>query len=194
MSLPHRIAKEKFAPSSQTETIELNGLWNACSTIGKDLSQPIKSCLTWAPIRAYLSLWTVAASSLPPRVLLLFKADSIARAQSAAQAVSGRPADTVARDEDFWFNVRHAFTVDRNMINLNNGGVSPVAQDRDGHRDPLSRNGEHEPVLLHVERARSGHRDRAPAPGARPSAAIRKKSRSRATPAKRSKSFSLAWI
>lgn len=38
----------------------------------------------------------------------------------------GRPADTVARDEDFWFNVRHAFTVDRNMVNLNNGGVSPA--------------------------------------------------------------------
>ncbi len=42
------------------------------------------------------------------------------------QGVAGRPADTVARDEDFWFNVRHAFTVDRNMINLNNGGVSPA--------------------------------------------------------------------
>jgi isopenicillin-N epimerase len=55
-----------------------------------------------------------------------FQADSLLRAQSAVQSVSGRPADTVARDEDFWFNVRHAFTVDRNMINLNNGGVSPA--------------------------------------------------------------------
>ena len=54
-----------------------------------------------------------------------FQADSVLRAQSAAQAVVGRPADTVARDEDFWLNIRHAFTVDRNMINLNNGGVSP---------------------------------------------------------------------
>ncbi len=54
-----------------------------------------------------------------------FQADSVLRAQSAAQAVTGRPADTVARDEDFWLNIRHAFTVDRNMINLNNGGVSP---------------------------------------------------------------------
>jgi selenocysteine lyase/cysteine desulfurase len=48
------------------------------------------------------------------------------RAQSAVASVAGRPADTVARDEDFWFNVRHDFTVDRNMINLNNGGVSPA--------------------------------------------------------------------
>jgi len=51
---------------------------------------------------------------------------SLARAQSAVSSVAGRAADTVARDEDFWFNIRHAFTVDRNMINLNNGGVSPA--------------------------------------------------------------------
>lgn len=58
-------------------------------------------------------------------VVAALRADSLLRAQSAVASVSGRPADTVARDEDFWFNVRHAFTVDRNMINLNNGGVSP---------------------------------------------------------------------
>src|SRR3954463_15972701 len=55
-----------------------------------------------------------------------FQADAVLRAQSAVSAISGRAADSVARDEDFWFNVRHAFTVDRNMINLNNGGVSPA--------------------------------------------------------------------
>jgi isopenicillin-N epimerase len=54
-----------------------------------------------------------------------FRPDSTARAQTAASGAAGRPADAVARDEDFWFNVRHAFTVDRNIINLNNGGVSP---------------------------------------------------------------------
>jgi selenocysteine lyase/cysteine desulfurase len=58
-------------------------------------------------------------------ILAAFQADSLARAQSAVLSVGGRPADTVARDEDFWFNIRHAFTVDRNMINLNNGGVAP---------------------------------------------------------------------
>jgi len=55
-----------------------------------------------------------------------FQATSVARAQDAIATVAGRPADTVARDEDFWFNIRHAFTVDRNMINLNNGGVAPA--------------------------------------------------------------------
>ena len=54
-----------------------------------------------------------------------FQSDAIQRAQAAAQSAGGRPADSLARDEDFWFQVRHAFTVDRNIINLNNGGVSP---------------------------------------------------------------------
>jgi isopenicillin-N epimerase len=61
---------------------------------------------------------TAAITVLQPHALALV--------QEAARGVSGRPADTVARDEDFWFTVRHAFTVDRNMINLNNGGVSPA--------------------------------------------------------------------
>lgn len=35
-------------------------------------------------------------------------------------------ADDVARDEDFWMEVARAFTVDRTLVNLNNGGVSPA--------------------------------------------------------------------
>jgi isopenicillin-N epimerase len=45
---------------------------------------------------------------------------------SAPTSVHGKNAEAAARDEDFWFHVRHAFTVDRNVINLNNGGVSPA--------------------------------------------------------------------
>jgi selenocysteine lyase/cysteine desulfurase len=33
--------------------------------------------------------------------------------------------EEIARDESFWFQVQQAFTVDRSLINLNNGGVSP---------------------------------------------------------------------
>jgi isopenicillin-N epimerase len=58
--------------------------------------------------------------------LAAFQMNSVARAQKAGQSVTGRPADLVARDEDYWFNIREAFTVDRTMINLNNGGVSPA--------------------------------------------------------------------
>ncbi len=46
--------------------------------------------------------------------------------------VDHRPPQEVARDEDFWREIRHAFTIDRTLINLNNGGVSPsprVVQD-----------------------------------------------------------------
>ena len=37
---------------------------------------------------------------------------------------SGSPSE-IANDEEFWFRVQQAFTVDRSLINLNNGGVSP---------------------------------------------------------------------
>jgi len=43
----------------------------------------------------------------------------------AVRCVDGRSPDDVAQDEDFWFEVQRAFTVDRTLINLNNGGVSP---------------------------------------------------------------------
>ena len=51
---------------------------------------------------------------------------------------TGSPAE-LAGDEDFWFEVQQAFTVDRSLINLNNGGVCPapkVVQDAmKGHLD-----------------------------------------------------------
>src|SRR5262247_1893148 len=61
-----------------------------------------------------------------------FNEDGMARALDAVRFVSGRGADEVAGDEDFWFEIQHAFTVDRTLINLNNGGVCPsprVVQD-----------------------------------------------------------------
>jgi len=36
-----------------------------------------------------------------------------------------RPPEAIAADEDFWVEIQRAFTVDRTLINLNNGGVSP---------------------------------------------------------------------
>jgi len=39
--------------------------------------------------------------------------------------VKGTPGE-IARDESFWYKVQQAFTVDRSLINLNNGGVSPA--------------------------------------------------------------------
>ena len=36
--------------------------------------------------------------------------------------------EQIASNEDFWHTVQHAFTVDRSLINLNNGGVSPAPE------------------------------------------------------------------
>lgn len=63
----------------------------------------------------------VAASAAIAR----FNEDGMAAAFDAADYVSRRSADDVAMDEDFWFEIQRAFTVDRTLVNFNNGGVSP---------------------------------------------------------------------
>ncbi len=50
---------------------------------------------------------------------------AIPRVSAAAASVKGRTPEDVATDEDFWSEVRTAFSVDRNIINLNNGYCSP---------------------------------------------------------------------
>ena len=58
--------------------------------------------------------------------------DGLDRLRGLARRVTGRAPADVARDEDFWLQVQQAFTLDRTLINLNNGGVSPsprVVQD-----------------------------------------------------------------
>ena len=56
--------------------------------------------------------------------LAFLRPDSIERARAATTG-NNRVAEDVARDEDFWREIQSAFTLDRNIINLNNGGVSP---------------------------------------------------------------------
>ena len=43
-----------------------------------------------------------------------------------ANAANGRTPLDIAQDESYWFEVQKAFTVDRSLINFNNGGVSPA--------------------------------------------------------------------
>lgn len=54
-----------------------------------------------------------------------FRDGGIDRVLAAARSAADRTAEELAADESFWFDVQQAFTVDRSMINLNNGGVSP---------------------------------------------------------------------
>jgi len=51
--------------------------------------------------------------------------DGLDRLRRLARRLTGRAPAAVARDEDFWLQVQQAFTLDRTLINLNNGGVSP---------------------------------------------------------------------
>jgi isopenicillin-N epimerase len=57
--------------------------------------------------------------------LASFRAGAIGSVLAAGRSVAGRPAEEVAADEDYWREIQQAFTLDRSLINLNNGGVSP---------------------------------------------------------------------
>ena len=54
-----------------------------------------------------------------------FQAQAVDRVHAATSAVGNRTPDEIAKDEDFWSEIRAAFSVDRNIINLNNGYCSP---------------------------------------------------------------------
>src|SRR5688500_97261 len=45
--------------------------------------------------------------------------------EEATRFVAASTVEATASEEDFWREIQRAFTVDRTIINLNNGGVSP---------------------------------------------------------------------
>jgi selenocysteine lyase/cysteine desulfurase len=69
----------------------------------------------------------IGALGAPAAAALAVGFIDVARAREAVAALAGRPGspDEIAADEWFWFEVQRAFVVDRSLINLNNGGVSP---------------------------------------------------------------------
>ena len=71
--------------------------------------------------RDFLRSVAGAAAFAPPAL----RDDGIERILTVSSEVDGRTPEEVAEDESFWFAVQQAFTVDRSMINLNNGGVCP---------------------------------------------------------------------
>lgn len=71
-------------------------------------------------------LFALGSRAIAAASVVAFQNDTVLKAQTLAKSAGGRPADSVAVDEDFWLNIRHAFSVNRNIINLNNGGVSPA--------------------------------------------------------------------
>ena len=51
--------------------------------------------------------------------------DLSARVARAGRTVQGQSVDEIAANEDYWREIREAFTLDRTIVNLNNGGVCP---------------------------------------------------------------------
>ncbi len=67
---------------------------------------------------------------------------SIERVRAADKHVNGRTPELLAADEDYWAEVRAAFTVDRNIINLNRRR-QPLAAHRPGGHAPLPGDQQH---------------------------------------------------
>ncbi len=71
--------------------------------------------------RSFLAGLAGAGTALPMlserAVTQLFKAEAVAGARSAG---------ALADDESYWSHIQRAFDMDRTMINLNNGGISPT--------------------------------------------------------------------
>ena len=55
----------------------------------------------------------------------LFEQAHAAEWEQASRRISHLSADEAAMDEDFWMTIQQAYTVNSNLIILNNGGVSP---------------------------------------------------------------------
>jgi len=98
----------------------------------------MKSSLTRASTRrrrleAYTSrpevgMWTRRAflqSTGAVSAWATLRPDAFARVNAATSAVADRPAADVAADEGYWREIQQAFTLDRTIINLNNGYTCP---------------------------------------------------------------------
>ena len=75
-----------------------------------------------------------------------FKTGWLERVVSAAAATADVPAADVAKDESYWREIQQAFTLDRTIINLNNGYTCPsprvvTGSTRSRPRPPRSRAG-----------------------------------------------------
>jgi selenocysteine lyase/cysteine desulfurase len=57
--------------------------------------------------------------------LAAFADGGVDRIAAAGRHVAGAPAEAVAADEQYWREIQQAFTLDRTVVNLNNGGCCP---------------------------------------------------------------------
>ena len=57
--------------------------------------------------------------------LAAFRNDGMSRLAAASRHAAGLPSLALAEDESYWREIQQAFTLDRTVINLNNGGCCP---------------------------------------------------------------------
>src|SRR5512145_1742636 len=65
------------------------------------------------------------AGSAGAAATLAFTNESLSRVTAAAARGADVSPNDVAKDETYWREIQQAFTLDRTIINLNNGGVCP---------------------------------------------------------------------
>jgi selenocysteine lyase/cysteine desulfurase len=76
--------------------------------------------------RAFLQTTrTAGGAALAGAVTGMFRDDSVLRALDAERLASHASPEVTAADETYWREIQQAFTLDRTIINLNNGGCSP---------------------------------------------------------------------
>ncbi len=69
--------------------------------------------------------WFRGLTGAGATTLAALREDSLERVLAAASGTSSRSLEMMAADEDYWFQIQQAFTLDRTHVNLNNGGVCP---------------------------------------------------------------------
>ena len=123
---------------------------------------------------------------------VVLQSHALDRVRAATSAAGTRTPEEIAADEDFWSEIRAAFSVDRNIINFNNGYVSPSPRPV---QDAMRRYLEYTdmgPYHTMVSDAGTAGGSRCAAAWRRPPAATPKRWPSRATPARRWKMRSTA--
>ncbi|MGH9446856.1 MAG: aminotransferase class V-fold PLP-dependent enzyme, partial [Terriglobia bacterium] len=66
-----------------------------------------------------------AAATASAAFFPTFREGGMSRILAAGNQAAGRSPESLASDEDFWFEIQSAFDVDRSLSNLNNGAMSP---------------------------------------------------------------------
>src|SRR5438034_5486299 len=84
----------------------------------------------YTPVSRRWYMWTRRdflgrAGAVSAAAVASLRPDGLARAAAATAAVSDRSPLEVAADESYWREIQQAFTLDRTLINLNNGYTCP---------------------------------------------------------------------